>query len=214
MVTILYANSEEISEKISLVQLFEQLPKSMITRAKRYKFEQDAYNFVLGRLLLKKGLVLHGLSEDELTEIYYNKEGKPLLEGIWFSIAHSQNLVACAITLDHSIGLDLEFARALAPKYFKHCFTDKEWEKINKDEGMDTFYKYWTQKESILKAYGLGLSHLMDIELVNDEKAFLHKKIEKSSCTLKTIIFDKLAVYACLCSANPVEVKLQKIIDF
>lgn len=214
MVTILYTNSTDISKKKTLDELLKQLPVSMLERAKRYKFEQDAYNFVLGRLLLGKGLGLYNLASSLLTEIYYNKEGKPLLKDIYFSIAHSQDLVACAITFSGKIGLDVEFARSIVPKHFRHCFTDKEWAKIGEDEGMDTFYKYWTQKEAILKANGLGLSYLMDIELLSDKKAIVHKGKELVDWSLETINFTDLGVYACLCSEKQLEVKLQKVISF
>lgn len=163
---ILYANSDDFQKEKSLANLLELLPDAMKERAYRYKFAQDAYNFVLGRLLLKEGLKRMGFSEEVLNDISYNKEEKPMLEGVAFSISHSQHLVTCAVSKTGQIGLDIEIPRNIKKENFRHCFNDHEWAKIMADNTLHTFYTYWKQKESVLKVNGVGLNRLLDMKIL------------------------------------------------
>ncbi|MCP4438726.1 MAG: 4'-phosphopantetheinyl transferase superfamily protein [Aureispira sp.] len=214
MISIFYSNSTEIKEKTSLNDLLQKLPKSMEERALRYKFAQDAFNFVLGRLLLKKGLETLGLPAQKLEDLYYNEEEKPLLEGISFSITHSQDLVACAFAAKGNLGLDLECARILNRKHFRHCFNEEEWSNISSDESLDTFYWYWTAKEAILKANGVGLGRLMDIKIKDKQSALFFTGEHASSWRLKNIDFGRRDAYACLCMEQDVDIKLKRISYF
>ena len=148
MIKIYYAKSSVFEQESSLEDLLKHLPTHFAERALRYQFPQDAYNFVLGRLMLKKAIKALGLSENSLNKISYNEEGKPLMEGISFSISHSQDLVACAFSATGNIGLDVEYPRNIERVYFRHCFNDQEWGLIEKDKSNHTFYQYWTQKEA------------------------------------------------------------------
>lgn len=197
---IFYTNSKLVAQQYSITDLLAQLPKSLEERALRYKFEEDAYNFLLGRLLLKKGLIQLGFSGDLVNNIYYNEKEKPLLKETFFSIAHSKNLVACAISTEHVLGLDIEMSRNIDRKYFRHCFSDSEWNSVLKDESMHTFYTYWTQKEAILKANGVGLDQLMNIQLQKDTALFKSAN-SISNWQLNMIQFPSFTeAYACLCS--------------
>lgn len=202
MITIYYAKSSLFENQISLDALLKHLPKYVSERALRYQFSQDAYNFVLGRLMLKKSLKSLGLPEKSLNEMTYNEAGKPLLKGISFSISHSQDLVACAFAPQGNIGLDVEYPRVIKRTHFRHCFNDQEWGLIQKDESMHTFYQYWTQKEAILKANGLGLAHLLAIDIKNTGLAYFYNEetLKKSTWNLETIKLANSAAYACLCT--------------
>lgn len=212
MITIYYAKSSVFETQITLESLLKRLPEHFSERALRYQFSEDAYNFVLGRLMLKKALKTVGLSENSLDTISYNEEGKPLIEGISFSISHSQDLVACAFDRTGHIGLDVEYPRAIKRAHFRHCFNDKEWASIEEDESMHTFYQYWTQKEAILKANGLGLAHLMAIDIKTPTLAHFYNKESLTSSTwnLKALKFGTSAAYACLCTDLDVVVSLQE----
>lgn len=215
MITTYYAKSSVFEAQISLEALLSYLPEEFSERALRYQFPQDAYNFVLGRLMLKKALKSLALSDKSLNAISYNEAGKPLIEGISFSISHSQDLVACAFAERGNIGLDVEYPRAIKRTHFRHCFNDREWELIQKDESMHTFYQYWTQKEAILKANGLGLAYLLAIEIENPSLAYFHHKeiLTPSTWHLKMLKLATSAAYVCLCTDLDLEevVALQEL---
>jgi len=134
-------------------------------RAARFRFPRDAYNFVLGRLLLQKGLRELGL-DDDLSGIRYQENGKPQLDGVHFNISHSDHLVVCVLSKEGEIGIDVEVRRAIELENFVNYFTEDEWADINgADDPIGRFYFYWTRKEAVIKALGVTLGWLHQIEL-------------------------------------------------
>lgn len=213
MITTYYTKSSAFEAQITLEVLLKQLPEHFSARALRYQFPEDAYNFVLGRLMLKKALKTLGLPVECLNEMTYNEEGKPLIDGISFSISHSQDLVACAFCATGNIGLDVEFPRDITRTHFRHCFNDQEWALIEKDESRHTFYQYWTQKEAILKANGVGLAHLLAIDIKNPTLAHFYNKetLTQTTWNLKTVNLGDSLAYACLCTDLEVGVSLEEL---
>ena len=165
MIYIYQADSKAFRQKKELKELLRELPPSMHEQAQRYRFAQDAFNFVLGRLLLKKGLEELGLG-NQLEQLTFQENGKPVLEGVFFNISHSKDLVVCALSLKGAIGIDVENVKPLNLNHFKSWFTSKEWDNINNAPvPIQRFHWYWTRKESIIKALGVKLSYLHQIEL-------------------------------------------------
>lgn len=165
MIYIYQAESETLQDKKDLQYLLRELPENMHERALRYRFKQDAYNYVLGRLLLKRGLIAIGLGS-KFQNISIQEDGKPTIEGIHFNISHSHNLVVCAISTDGIIGIDVEKEKQVNLEDFKSWFTKTEWTDINNaGHPIKKFYWYWTRKESVIKALGVKLSYLHKIEL-------------------------------------------------
>ena len=165
MQTIYQADSKQYQAKESLEKLLEKLPLNMHERALRYKFKDDAYNFVVGRLLLKRGLEELGKG-DQLQNIIFQKSGKPYLKDIFFNISHSGNNVVCALSTKGVVGIDIENIKEVKLEDFGAWFSKKEWVEINKASSpLQKFYWYWTRKESIIKALGVNLSYLHKIEI-------------------------------------------------
>lgn len=165
MIYIYQADSAMVSKSNSLKDLLEVLPESMHERALRYKSEQAGYNFVIGRMLLKEGLKKLGIV-DEFEKIGFHPTGKPFLKKAFFNISHSDSKVVCAITTQGEIGIDIEKVKPIELDNFKTFFMEKEWKEINSSSSpLDKFYWYWTRKESIIKALGVNLSYLHQIEI-------------------------------------------------
>jgi 4'-phosphopantetheinyl transferase len=95
--------------------------------------------------------------------------GKPALaapfaaHGLHFNLAHTKGLVACVLSRQPEIGIDVENLRTrttplhLAPRYF----TEREagaLAALPEPERPARFYALWTLKESWLKATGQGLA--------------------------------------------------------
>lgn len=173
MLKIYQADSTIFRAQYDLEKLLSFLPKSLHAKALRYRMPQDAFNFVLGKLMLKKGLEELKLDND-LEKIQFNKNGKPFLENVFFNITHSSNYVICAITQQGEIGIDLEKPRNISLEDFEMNFTKKEWTKITTHSfPLKKFYWYWVRKESIIKALGVNLSYLNQIELETGKDFFI-----------------------------------------
>ncbi|WMX12270.1 4'-phosphopantetheinyl transferase superfamily protein [Aureispira sp. CCB-E] len=215
MITVYHAISSTIETQISLKDLLINLPAHFRERALRYQFSQDAYNFVLGRLMIKKALGALGLPEKLLNEIVYNKEGKPLMKEMSFSISHSKDLVACAFAPTGQIGLDVEYPRKIARAHFRHCFNDREWASIQGDTSMHTFYQFWTQKEAILKANGAGLGQLLNIDIKDATTAYFYNSdiSTESVWNLNTFEIGGSSAYACLCTDLATDFALENLND-
>lgn len=149
----------------SFSELLQRLPVSLHSRALRYQSPLSAYNYVVGRLLLEHGLDAFGLDTD-LEKIEFQENGKPYLSDIHFNISHSDHQVVCALANDGQIGVDVEKSKPINFEDFTSMFSTIEWTTIKGSEDpIRSFYWFWTRKEAIIKALGLTLSDLHQIEL-------------------------------------------------
>ncbi len=173
MLKIYYANSFNFRQKYNLDDLLKSIPARMHEKACRYKFPRDAFNYTLGRLMLKKGL--QDLNKNiDLGQMQFLKNDKPYLDGVKFNISHSGDLVVCVIDNNIEAGIDVEMEKEIDLKGFSAWFTSKEWADIQQQENpQQRFYWYWTRKESIIKALGVNLDHLNKIELDAAGKHFV-----------------------------------------
>ena len=139
-----------------------------------------------GLELLQRGLLeCYNMTTDFLSEnsdaqhvkengrivIEKGPHGKPFLAGfpdIHFNISHCDNLAACAI---HSrpIGIDVERIRPFQDGLLRRVLTEKERQQVlaagGKEAQEQCFVRFWTLKESYLKAVGCGITiPLTDVE--------------------------------------------------
>lgn len=203
MLKIYHADSNSFQEQFKLEELLKLLPASLHARALRYRMPQDAFNYVLGKLMLKRGLEEIGLDND-LEKIRFNKNEKPILDQVFFNISHSGNYVVCAITQAGEIGIDIEQPRSISLEDFEMNFTKKEWGSITTHPfPLKKFYWYWVRKESIIKALGVNLSYLNQIELEAGKDFFIN---QGKKWFLKDLYFGHDCFFA-ICS----EVEFEKV---
>lgn len=108
--------------------------------------------------------------------------GKPELAapdartGLSFSLAHSEDLALCAVTLHDDVGADVEYVRPRnsISKLVDRFFTPEEartFAALPENRRANAFYRAWTVKESVLKAEGLGLhGHLGQVAATMDQE--------------------------------------------
>ena len=70
----------------------------------------------------------------------YGENGKPQTEGAFFSVSHSGDVVACAVS-DREVGLDLERIRTV-PSRLADAAKDED------------FWHFWTRREAAIKCRG------------------------------------------------------------
>ncbi len=119
---------------------------------------------ILGRTLLNMGLQReYALFLSQLT-VKTGMYGKPYLEGhpeIQFNISHCDGLAACVVH-NRDVGLDVEAIRPFSGRLVKKMLTKEELAWLNGRElTPELFFRYWTLKESYLKARGTGLAASM-----------------------------------------------------
>jgi 4'-phosphopantetheinyl transferase len=93
-----------------------------------------------------------------------NDFGKPYLKNsLQFNLSHSEDLVAIGLVDQREIGVDVEFVRPMAnlEDIAASVYTPGEMASLLQAPGPDRerlFFRYWTRKESYIKAIGKGLS--------------------------------------------------------
>ncbi|KUJ59138.1 hypothetical protein AR687_24660 [Flavobacteriaceae bacterium CRH] len=195
-------------------KLLINLPKDLLTKNKSYKNWIDRELNLLGKLLLIEGLKLYDIDSKCLNKLKYNKYGKPYLEldlELDFNISHSGKYVICALAKDLRLGIDIEKIEELNVDSITGVLTKKELFHINSCKKKEKiFYDYWTKKESVVKAIGIGLSIPM-------EEIEIHK-IQQLTYDNNTWYIQKVQIdnlYSCHIAFNCNHVKLNHFpIDF
>jgi 4'-phosphopantetheinyl transferase len=137
-------------------------------RAARFRFETHHNRFVAGRAVLRSILAAHlDCAPDEL-DFNYGPNGKPALSGrlaqsgIFFNLAHSEDLALIAVTRVGPIGVDVERIRPMseADDLVERFFSAREntlFQTLPEDQKCAAFFNLWTRKEAWLKATGEGI---------------------------------------------------------
>jgi len=174
-VSIFQTSSRDIGEETVMKTLLLSLPFPMQKRALRYKFRMDAKDYVAGKALLRSALA-RVKSFESLKDVLYEDNGKPYLKTIDFNISHSANRVLLAFSQQGKLGIDVEQIKPIVLADFRSFFTNEEWLDIeNNTEPFHRFYWYWTRKESIIKALGITLAYLHQIEIDPTQDYFVDK---------------------------------------
>ena len=165
----LYYSSFRLKLPEELLQfLLNKLPWELKVINSRYVRWQDRQSHLFGKLLLQHALKEHGYNNEVLKDLKYNKYNRPYLNSrIDFNISHSGEYVICAIGEKLRLGVDIEKFREIDFKDFVKVMTTEQWFDINNSENpIKSFFKYWTIKESLIKADSRGLEiPLLDIHV-------------------------------------------------
>ncbi|MEP0265314.1 4'-phosphopantetheinyl transferase superfamily protein [Dokdonia sp.] len=179
MIDIFYTRqNKQVSAKYWSYYL-SLLPKDMINECLKYFRWQDRQACVFGKLLLIEGLSKYGFEKSAITDVHYGTYKKPYLyNDINFNISHAGELVICAIGKNQQIGVDVEEIKHVEFKDFHSVMTNEQWRDINNSQKpIRMFFKYWTYKESMVKADGRGLSiPFIEIHVNNNEIEYEGKK--------------------------------------
>ncbi|XP_066388914.1 uncharacterized protein [Miscanthus floridulus] len=99
-------------------------------------------------------------------EILWRSDDSRMERPLHFNISHTSSLIACGITMDTSIGIDIEDKKrktaknilSLARRYFTPSEIDYLAKIPDPDGQQKEFIKLWTLKEAYVKALGRGFS--------------------------------------------------------
>lgn len=138
--------------------LLRALPPPLQRETLRFHRWQDQHAALLGKLLVRHLLVNRGYPADALHTLYRDALGKPCLPlPVDFSISHSGTVVACALSTDHRVGLDVEQVQPYVLEDFQQLLRPDEARALAATGMGQHFCQLWTRKESFVKAKGVGL---------------------------------------------------------
>lgn len=161
------------------VELEPLLSEDERERAERFHFDLHRHRFVGCRGTLRQILAAYLGANPRSIEFHYGFHGKPSLRGagIWFNLAHAEDLALFAIGDRPRIGVDLEWIRDVPEMdlLVKTFFSPNEarvFAALGAREKRMAFFRLWTRKEAWLKATGAGISHLLgevEVSFLEDE---------------------------------------------
>ncbi len=159
--------ADEVEELAKILAPEEQ------KRADRFHFPIHRKRFIVARATLRNILARYLDLDARQVKFTYSDRGKPSLidNSIDFNLSHSQDLAVYGFTKNRNIGVDVEYLRDMpdAENLAKRFFSTNEYQAIaslQPPERQKAFFKIWTAKEAYLKATGVGLAGLDDVEIV------------------------------------------------
>ncbi len=161
-----YSETYALEDPSVYSALYSRMPECRRRKADRFLFGKDRRLCVGVWALLREALEDLGENPDS-AEIGTGKNGKPFLRDsrVRFNMSHSEERVACAVS-DSDVGCDVEMVKYAGLDIAGRFFHGSEYEDIAAAEGTGDmpalFCRYWTLKESFMKATGLGMSLPLD----------------------------------------------------
>jgi 4'-phosphopantetheinyl transferase len=138
-------------------------------RAARFRFETHRGRFIAARAVLRSILSTHLDCAPEDLQFEYGPNGKPTLteSGLFFNLAHSEDLALIAVTRLGPIGVDVEKIRPMADAdaLVARFFSPREtalFQTLPAAQKNGAFFNLWTRKEAWLKATGEGIAHSLN----------------------------------------------------
>jgi 4'-phosphopantetheinyl transferase len=151
--------------------LLNSVPSFTKERVLKYDQKEDQLRGVIGRLILKKLLILANYPLTVLEEIKLDQYNRPYLNSeIDFNIAHSDAYVICAISKSTKLGVDIEKIKPIEIDDFNIFLSETELKELLKSKTpLTSYFDLFTQKEAVSKAIGIGLEiSLPDIKIRNN----------------------------------------------
>ncbi|XP_059820293.1 L-aminoadipate-semialdehyde dehydrogenase-phosphopantetheinyl transferase [Hypanus sabinus] len=180
------------------------VPEEERERIDRFVFAKDAKAAMSGHLLIRKLIAEKLKIPWNEIQLKRTAKGKPFLAhpvldmipNFNFNISHQGDYTVLAADSDLQVGVDImktEFpGSSSVAEFFRimnRQFTVHEWNTINMagDEWsqLDMFHRYWTLKESFIKAIGVGVA--FDLQRIEFHVSPLH--LEEGQIYKETVMF-------------------------
>lgn len=157
-------------EALAYVQLLSEPERA---QWQRFKVEDARLQYLVTRALVRTTLSRYADVPARTWQFETNAYGRPHISqpqasgNLRFNLSNTTGLVACAVSMDCEIGIDVENitrtvdADAVAPSVFAPAEL-ADFRKAGLEDQRERFFSYWTLKESYIKARGMGLSLPLD----------------------------------------------------
>ena len=142
-------------------------------RANRFHFDRDRRVYIAAHSVCRGLLSCCSEKPPNIWQFITTDHGKPELmvtgdmPRLRVNISHTRGMAAVALTVEHDIGVDVEWMERTveADKLAERMFARSEYEIVataSDDDKIETFLSFWTLKEAYVKAIGKGLSQPLD----------------------------------------------------
>ncbi|MCK5822007.1 MAG: 4'-phosphopantetheinyl transferase superfamily protein [Bacteroidales bacterium] len=152
------------SSPARLVEYRNTLSEKELTKVHLFEFQQTRDSYIISQGALRMLLSGYLGIPPKSVKIGRRRKGKPYSiddQGLYFNISNSGKLVTIAFSRDSELGIDVEQIRTLPDldEMIIRNFTSREISFINgkSEERTTRFFRFWTIKESYLKAIGEGM---------------------------------------------------------
>ena len=158
------------SEAFAYLQLLSEPEQA---QWQRFKVEDARLQYLVTRALVRTTLSRYADVPARTWQFETNAYGCPHISqpqasrNLRFNLSNTTGLVACAVSMDCEIGIDVENitrtvdADAVAPSVFAPAEL-ADFREAGLEDQRERFFSYWTLKESYIKARGVGLSLPLD----------------------------------------------------
>ncbi|QJP15770.1 4'-phosphopantetheinyl transferase superfamily protein [Starkeya sp. ORNL1] len=150
-------------DEIDLATATEVLDLGEISRADSFATPLLRRRFLSRRMALRQILACRLGIAPARVALELSAQGKPRLvdrPGLFFNVSHSGALGLLALSTRSELGIDIEMVRDV-PRWteiVREFFAETEREALlRSDRTVSTFLAFWTRKEAVAKATGLGL---------------------------------------------------------
>ena len=201
------ASTKSLEDEGIFHSLYQTVSEERQQKIDRLRFPKDKRLSLAAEVLLRKALLLNGISEFTME---VDQNGKPYLAecgSIKFNLSHSEERVMCALSVKE-VGCDLEWMKEPNYKMTEYFLAKEEITILNDiktdEEKKEMFYRFWTLKESFMKAVGLGVRIPLKEFWFSFEgdSTIVHQNIDRKTYYLKEFDFKDGYRYA-LCSLCP-----------
>lgn len=139
------------------------LPEAVVERGRRLKFPEHRIGFWASQGALRVLLGAYLQEDPSSVRLDRHAKGKPWCVNdptLRFNMSDTGGLTAFAFARDRELGVDVEAVRPLKDLdgMIRKNFQPSEMEEIRKGKDeLERFFRFWTYKESYLKAIGEGM---------------------------------------------------------
>ena len=173
MIYLTYANIDE-SDIDALVSFLDKelFGKDYVNAILERKNKTSVKESLCSLLLLQKTLSFAGIDTNGL-RIRRKENGRPFFEGnetLDFSISHSENAVAVALSTSGKVGVDAEKVGAVkdTKRLAARFFSRGENERLEKSKRYESDWtEIWTRKEAYIKYSEIKAERVADIDTEN-----------------------------------------------
>jgi 4'-phosphopantetheinyl transferase len=158
-------------QKGGLNELVAQLNGEERARCLRYRQPADRIRFATTRVTLRRMLAERLRMPLDEIKLDIDCFGKPRLansDALFFNLSHSGNFALIALSAHRPVGVDIEAASTTLDSNSIHAsLTPDERRYCETSADTKAFFRIWSGKEAVLKAWGVGIAkHLPSVSVI------------------------------------------------
>ena len=210
MVTLYVADISNLQDPLLVPEALQMLPPERQNRIHKMKQEKSRKQSMGVGLLLQKVLALYHMQD---SQVFVGEHGKPMIDGLEFSLSHSGDLVLCAVS-DKPVGCDVEWLRTAPKDVAVRYFTESEksyLSDLSSEEYDRAFFRLWTMKESYVKMTGEGMSLPFDSYVISGTPARVIRDGNVQKCYVCKMEIPEYVIAICAEDSEPVKVVWEEI---